>query len=119
MSDHLHRSLDKLVVVSKLSENKKLQRQLLKEFCNDPAFLVAIVEIAINTVRKRVPLTQDQLLKLRPHINIIRKLALESSKTLKRRTYREKFVQQSGGFLQVPVPIVASVLTDLALKQFT
>lgn len=119
MSHHLHNSLDKLVVVSKLSGNTKLQKQLLKEFCNDPSFLFAIVEIAINTVRKRVPLTQDQLNKLRPHIKLIRKIALESEHTFKKRSTREKIVQQSGGFLPILIPTIASILTEVALHQFT
>lgn len=118
MSSRLQKSFDQLSVIAKLQKNKKLQRRLLREFANDPEFLAAIVEITQNTIKKRVPLNEHQLEKLRPHIKIIKKIASDPDKVFKKKSSRHRTIEQSGGFLQVLVPTIASLLVDLAARQF-
>ncbi len=117
MSTDLRKSINKLYIVAELSKNKKLQRRLLREFSNDPEFLTALFEIVISTINRKVPLNESQLENLRPHINLIRKIATHPEKIFKKSSTRSRAIEQSGGFLPILVPTVASLLLDFVLHK--
>jgi len=58
MSKHLITHWDKIKMVSSI-KNIKIRKLLLTEFSNDPTFCRAIKEIALNTVKKNIPLNPN------------------------------------------------------------
>ena len=66
-------------------------------------------EIAVNTVNKKVPLSEKDKKSLRKYRIKIKKLACFTKDKKK----RKRLVVQSGGILPFLLPTIASVLTSL------
>jgi hypothetical protein len=79
---------------------------------NDDCLYKALNEIAVNTVNKKVPLSQKQKTSLKKYKIDIEKLSCYTKNSAK----RKKLVCQSGGFLPILIPTIASVLTTLLTK---
>jgi len=85
-----------------------LRKKLIRWFSKNDNFNKAIREISYNIVRGNVPIAAIYKKKLRPYGKIIRKLAGASeSKT------RHRLVNQSGGYLQIAVPLLLGLIQAL------
>ena len=82
----------------------------LKRFADNMEFFDALKEIAINTMNMNVPLKITQKEKLRRYARTIRELA---DKKPKSKLKRKKLIEQSGGFLPILIPLVASVIGEV------
>ncbi len=69
-------------------------------------------EIAVNTVKQKVNLSKVQKKALKKYKIDIEKLSCYTKNSSK----RKKLVGQSGGFLPILIPTVASILTTLLAK---
>lgn len=85
----------------------KLRRTLLKQKCNRE-FVKCISNCCLNLLKGNVPLSRDQLRKLRVKKNVIRKVA-DSKTTL---TTKKKLIQK-GGFLSLILPPLIGALGSL------
>ena len=72
----------------------------------------ALHEIAVNTVKGKIPLSGNQKRRLFRYMNKIKALSKQTKDNKKRR----RQVVQSGGFLPILIPAVASILTSLLTK---
>lgn len=85
----------------------KLRKQLIEKVNNK--CIKAICECCLNTLKGNVPLTAEQKKKLSKHKGIIRKLSDRKLSLKKKR----KIISQKGGFLNILIPTVLSVLSGL------
>lgn len=108
MSKNLRRCIPGLQIVAKEKKNK-LQKSLLKDISCQDCYFYAIHEIVWNIVNKKVKLNVNDKKRLKSHIKLIRKI-LECPKSQQRRAL---VVNQSGGFLNIAIPVVLSVLTEV------
>ena len=106
MSDRMRRYIPLLKQINKLGD--KTKRQFIKK-C-DREFLDCVSECAKNITKGNVPLTPDQLSRLRRQKNNIRALALKKTSTKKK-----KRILQKGGLLGSILPPIISVLGSLLL----
>jgi hypothetical protein len=104
MSNNLQLCMEKLKIISKIKD-PRLRKKILIEIADDCLYK-ALNEIAVNTISKKVPLNRATKTKLRKYKTHIKALA---SKT-KNKRLQKKLVVQSGGFLPLLVPAVASIL---------
>ena len=96
--------MEKLKIIAKIRDSR-LRKKILSEIA-DQCLYKALNEIAVNTVSSRVPLnrhTKINLRKYKTHLNAL------ANKTTDRRL-QKKLVVQSGGFLPILIPAIASVL---------
>lgn len=108
MSKLLQKYWHRLEIIASI-KRKQLRRELLKEFSKDEDFCKVLRELARNTVNRNIPLKRFHVRQLQSHKRTI--LALSKKKTKK--SVRKKAIVQSGGFLPVLIPIVASLLGEL------
>lgn len=107
MSKILNNCFPKLNFIAKIKD-PKLRKKLLASLADNCLFQ-ALHEIAVNTVKGTVPLNKSQKRRLAKHKNVINKLAkIQSSK--KRKLI---LIKQSGGFLPIILPAIATVLSTL------
>lgn len=109
MSKNLRNCLQQLILVAKI-KNVKLRKSLLKEISCDPAIYRALHEIAINTVKGKIPFTAGQKRKLIRHAKLIKALA-KPTKCIKTR----KRLVQKGGLPLLPllIPAAASIISAI------
>jgi hypothetical protein len=88
-----------------------LRKKVISEVFDDCLYK-ALNEISVNTVAGKIPLNNQQKKLLRKHKITIKKLACYT----KNKNRRKKLVLQSGGFLPILIPTVASILTSLLTK---
>ena len=110
ISQSVRKTLPLLKTISKLS--KANRSKILSEVGGEDAVYKALREIAHNTIKGNVKLNNYQKAKLKPHARTLRNLCT-SNKCLKR---RKKLVVQSGGFLPILIPAVASLISSLVAK---
>jgi hypothetical protein len=96
--------MEKLKIISKIKDSR-LRKKILSELADDCIYK-ALHEIAINTVNKKVPLSTDVKKSLKKYKSHIQELTKRTSN----RSKRKRLVVQSGGFLPLLIPAVASVL---------
>jgi len=112
MSKNLNKCYDTLKTISQISDPVLLKKNLLyfmkkkKNYC----LYSAIHEICANTVNKNIKLNNKQKKLLLPYQTKINNLATFT----KNKSKRKKLILQSGGFLPILIPALASVLTTLA-----
>lgn len=85
----------------------KLRQQLLKVLKSQPKYYIALREIAYNTVRKNLILSSKEKQRLKKHKRVLVDLAKKQKSAKK----KKKLVEQSGGFLPILLPLVASLLS--------
>jgi hypothetical protein len=104
--------MKELEMIGKI-KNVRLQTEVLNDFSLDDCLYKGIREIALNTINRNIPLTRlqkEKLIKYKPHISkFVCKAQTKKS--------QRKQVTQSGGFLQILVPIVASLLAHGAFEK--
>jgi hypothetical protein len=85
----------------------KDRKNILKDKCDRP-FVECISECCKNVLRGNVPMNRSQLINLRRHKRMIRKLSLKKS-SLK----NKKRIIQTGGFLGALLGPIVSILGSL------
>ena len=110
ISQSVRKTLPLLKTISKLS--KANRNKVLSELGGEDVIYKALREIAHNTIKGNVKLDNSQKAKLKPHTKTLRSLCT-SNKCLKR---RKKLIIQSGGFLPILIPAVASLISSLIAK---
>lgn len=99
-----HTYLPVLKVVTSIKD-KKLKRRLLRTLCREARFKDCICEIANNTVKENFLLSPKDKKRLNKQAPIVRALL------------KKKRVTQSGGFLNIVVPLLASQLGELIFSK--
>lgn len=112
-SKNLRNCLRKLSTICEI-KNPKLRQKVLQNLYDDCLYN-ALYEITANVTSKNIPLskrTKENLYKRKKDLNIIREL----SHYTRNKRRRKRLVTQSGGFLPLLLPTVASILTSLIAK---
>jgi len=86
---------------------KKLRKQFIEKV--DKQYIKTICECCLNTLKGNVPLTTQQKKKLSKHKGALRQLSNRRLALSKKR----KIISQKGGFLNILIPSVLSVITSL------
>ena len=111
MSKNLIHCYEKLKFISEIKD-EKLRKKLLNRV-GDNCLYNALHEIAINTLKGRIPLNSNQKRKL----NKQKKLLINLSKNTKDNIRKKKLVKQSGGaLLPIIIPAIASIISSLISK---
>lgn len=108
MSDNLKKAIEILKIVSSIKKNK-LRKEVLSDLSCNECVYKGLREIALNIIKKNVPLTLKQKVKLRPYKTLLQDLALKKAGKLK----KKKLVIQSGGALPILIPAVISIVGEL------
>lgn len=108
MSKNLLSTIGHLEVIASIKSTKTRNR-VLNDFADNLKVYEAIREIAVNTIKRRVPLTETQKKKLRRY----KKVLLSLAKTKNSKITKKKLVRQSGGFLPLLIPIVSGLISAL------
>jgi len=108
MSERLHKNVKILCAIA-ANKNSKSRKTQLNHICEDADIASCLREICKNLVNNRIPLQAGHVKKLRKHKKLIRELAKKKNSKKK----KKELVKQSGGFLPVLLPIVASLLSTL------
>lgn len=108
MSKNLRQCYEKLKFISQIKD-PKLRKKLLDRV-NDNCLYSALHEIAVNTLKGKVPLNKNQKRKLKKH----KKLLVNLSKLTKDNKRKRFLVKQTGGaLLPLLIPAVASIISSL------
>jgi hypothetical protein len=108
MSHYLRTNLPFLKLVASIKKSAT-RREILEALSNDETFQKALREIAKNTVRGAIKLSPSDIKKLKTHKGTIKSL----SKKRLSANRKKKLISQSGGFLPILIPIVASLIGEL------
>ena len=109
MSSNLNKKIDLLKVIAKISNNK-LRNSVLNDLAVDDNFFNALQEIALNTVKGRVPLTPKQKSRIKSK-KAIHCLACPPKQILDNKKKRKKLVSQlGGGFWSLIIPALVALL---------
>ena len=87
------------------AKDAKCRKQLLQQLSRDPQFAQCMKEITENVVEQNIPLSTKDKIKLNKQSKVIR--ALRNSRG----------ISQSGGFLNIVVPLLASVVGEIIASQ--
>lgn len=112
MSQNLHNCFYKLFVIANIKD-KRIRNELLAKISCKNDIYSALSEIAKNVVAKNVPLTRSQKIKLKKYKKKIIALSCDT----KDKKIRQNRVVQSGGFLNILLPAVASVIGPLLFEK--
>ena len=122
MSKNLQQCFRVLTLVSKI-KSKKLQNAILHEINCDDEIHSAVNEMGFNAIKGRIPLSIDQKKKLRRQKRFFKNISCEPFQKGKKnkkcaitKAKKRDLVNQSGGFLAVATPIIASLLAELLNK---
>ena len=107
MSGNLNKCLTKLKFISSV-KSESLRKKLL-ESMSDECLFKALNEIAINYSKGNIKLNPHQKRKMRKYEPIIRRLSRKNNKN----SIKKRLIKQSGGFLPIILPAIASILTSL------
>lgn len=107
MSKNLKSCIEKLKFIAQI-KNPLLRKKLLTQI-SDNCTYQALHEIAVNTVKGKVKLSNNQKRKLNKYKKLLHALS-KPTKDLKK---KKKLTIQSGGFLPILIPTVASIITSL------
>jgi len=108
MSKILKSCFPKLSFICKIKD-PKLRKKLLINIADNCLFQ-ALHEIAVNTIKGRVPLSNSQKRKLSKHKSTLSKLAKNGKPNKKGKLI---LIKQSGGFLPILLPAIATVLSSI------
>ena len=107
MSDNLQQMINVLKLISEV-RNNKTRNDLLRDFSGNVNLRKALKEIAVNVVRRKIPLNEIDKKRLRK----FKKIIYDLSKTKSDRKGKQLF-RQSGGFLSAILPLVLSLLPTI------
>ena len=108
MSKNLRDCLNSLKI---LDETKccKLKKSILCDLAKNEKYFKAIFEIVLNLSENKLKLNKIEKKKLKKHIKILEKILVNP----KCRSKRVLAVKQSGGLLNILLPVVGSLITGL------
>ncbi len=96
-------------IVSRLPE--KSRRIVLNDLSGNQIAYDALSEIAHNTIKGNVKLKKSQSKKLKRHVHTLKQFCcIKNKKSLNK---RKKLLVQSGGFLPILIPTIASLIGSL------
>src|SRR5882757_2590978 len=104
MSNNIINCIEKLKFIASVKD-EKLRKKLLVTL-SDNCLYNALNEIAINTVKGNVKLSKKETKKLKKFKFQIKKLSCKTNDSRK----KKKLIIQSGGFLPILIPAVASII---------
>ena len=90
-------------------KNKDIRKNATCDFCKNENLYKAIKEIALNIVNKNIPLTNKDKKKLKKYKKDIYLLSKQKFKSKR----KQKVLQQTGGFLPILIPLVATILGQI------
>lgn len=111
MSNLLRKQMPLIQAICK--SNPTTKRKLLSTLSDNKDFYSAVSEICLNICKGNVKLSSKIKNQLKPYKSCIINFAGKTKCVQK----RKKLIKQSGGFLSIVLPIIASVLTDILLKK--
>lgn len=106
MSSTIKQCINTFKIVSDISDSQT-RKKAVECLCENGWLYKALREIALNIVRKNIPLNLNQKKKLKRYRKSIYKLAITKSNRK-----NKKLVSQVGGFLPILVPALISLLSD-------
>lgn len=95
-----------LQLLSKVKSSQKLNI-ILTEFSKDPGFARLMSEFAHNLFQRKIPVPEQTRRRLKKHKQVLVKVA-----SCKRNT-RAKYIKQSGGWLNIAIPALLTLLGSL------
>jgi hypothetical protein len=108
MSENLKNMFVPLKLLSQI-KNKDIRKNATCDFCKNENLYKAIKEIALNIVNKNIPLTNKDKKKLKKYKKDIYLLSKQKFKSKR----KQKVLQQTGGFLPILIPLVATILGQI------
>ena len=114
MSKNLRNCLSSMSILTE-TKCKKLKRSILCDFSKNDKYFKAIFEIVLNLSENKMILTSHEKKKLNKHLKILEKI-LKNPKCKRKRSLA---VKQSGGFLNILLPIVGTLITELISNAFS
>ena len=112
VSNTLKSALPFFKIVARLPD--KSRKLILNDLGGDQTAYDALHEMAYNTIKGNVKLKKSHKRKLKRHDKVLKKFCcLKNKKSLKK---RKQLLIQSGGFLPILIPAVASLLTSILSK---
>jgi len=107
MSKNLNKCYSKLQFIA--SVKSPILRKKLLTSLSDECLYKALNEIAVNTIKGNVKLNKSQKTQLRKYkTNLI-----GLSKKTNNKSRKIKLIKQSGGFLPILIPAIASIIGSL------
>lgn len=111
MSSSLKNYITQLQFIAKI-KNRKVRDGILRQWSDDDQFFKVLKEIVENAMKKNLPLKANQKKSLRKYKSTL--IQFINPKIPKRK--RKQLVSQSGGFLPMLIPAVASFLATALIK---
>lgn len=108
MSKNLRECMKKMQLVC-ANKCPKLKKSVLKEMSKNELYFNALFEIIHNISHNKLKLKPSDKKKLKKFLKYMEKIARKP----KSKRSRALLVKQSGGFLPIILPIVASAVTEL------
>ena len=112
MTDELRKHWDNLLLSTQL-KNVRSRKDFLKLMSKDETVYEAIKNIVINLMKGNINLNKRSKLKLMKEKKVIKAFTCNN----KCKKKKQKIVEQSGGFLNVVIPLIASVIADIINDQ--
>lgn len=109
MSKNLLAMVAHLEVIASI-KSSRIRNKVLQEFADNLKIYDALREIALNTIKGRVPLNDNQKKKLRKY----KKVFLGLAKKTNSKKAKRQLVVQSGGFMSLLIPIITGLVSALS-----
>ena len=109
VSKHLRQALPMLDILTRLSKRKRMKE--LAEMGGEIKLYNALHEIAFNTIKGPVKLTEVQKRKIKPYRKTLEDLCKKKYKNCIKK--RKELIIQSGGFLPIVLPTIVSLLSAI------
>jgi hypothetical protein len=90
------------------------REKLLGKLKGDKTAYNALHEIAFNTLKGNYKLNKNQKKRLKPYDSVMKNLCCSKNRKLNKK--RQELIKQSGGFLPILIPAIATVLASIINK---
>jgi len=107
MKSKISKHFDKLSFIASI-RNPNLRSKILSDIANDDLYK-ALNEIALNYQNGNIVLNSKQKNQIKKYKRLLQRLTIKSNNS----TVKKKLIQQSGGFLPILIPTIASIITSL------
>ena len=107
MGENLYKRKDYLSLFANSAKKTKRRNALIN--LADTCEIKAIAEIVDNILKGNIPLTREQVAKLKKHKKHLRQIAKRKVAT----KTKKKLLKQTGGFLSTLIPVALSMLASL------
>jgi len=109
VSDSLRKSFPLLKMTANMKRDNR--QRILKEIGGDETVYNALHEIAYNTIKGNYkhPITHSK--KLKRYKPLLQEFCVSKNKTCSRK--RKQLIEQSGGFLPILIPALATIISSI------